>query len=559
MGTVFKKTYTKPLPEGVERFTRKGVEHARWTGKGGRKWVGRVTAGKDGTARVLLETKTYTARYRDGVGIVHEVATGCRDRGAALSVLHELETRAEKVRSGVLSVAESEAADWQRAGMARHLEAYGEHLKAREVTPRHGKERHAELCRLFEECGFKRLCDLDRLTLERWLNARKEEGMSARRRNVFQTGIVAFCNWGMQAKRLMANPFAGMPKANEKADRRRTRRALTEDELGRLLSAARRRPLHQCEHAQGTAKKARLSEEQRQRLERTGLGRSLVYKLLVLTGLRKSELASVTVGNVHVRGSMPHIVLEARSEKSRRGAQIALRADVAADIDVWLGLRLEWLRAECLASGEPVPARLPVTMPLFDVPVNLSRVLDKDLAFAQIPKRDSTGRTIDVHSFRHSFCSHLMRAGTNLRTAQAAMRHANSALTSTVYTDVELLDVAGALDGLPGLPWGGNETAETGQMAAAGEPSLLAPLLALPPGVSSPNVSFRGNKAAHQVDGAIENGGATIANSGGGFRTMARDSRGKKEWRPVGDLNPCRRRERPVSWTRLDERDAELT
>ena len=27
-------------------------------------------------------------------------------------------------------------------------------------------------------------------------------------------------------------------------------------------------------------------------------------------------------------------------------------------------------------------------------------------------------------------------------------------------------------------------------------------------------------------------------------------------WRPQGDLNPCRRRERPVSWARLDDGDA---
>ena len=29
----------------------------------------------------------------------------------------------------------------------------------------------------------------------------------------------------------------------------------------------------------------------------------------------------------------------------------------------------------------------------------------------------------------------------------------------------------------------------------------------------------------------------------------------KGRWRPQGDLNPCRRRERPVSWARLDDGD----
>ena len=30
----------------------------------------------------------------------------------------------------------------------------------------------------------------------------------------------------------------------------------------------------------------------------------------------------------------------------------------------------------------------------------------------------------------------------------------------------------------------------------------------------------------------------------------------QKKWRPQGDLNPCRRRERAVSWARLDDGDA---
>jgi hypothetical protein len=33
MGSVFKKTYTKPLPAGAELFSRKGQRFARWKDK----------------------------------------------------------------------------------------------------------------------------------------------------------------------------------------------------------------------------------------------------------------------------------------------------------------------------------------------------------------------------------------------------------------------------------------------------------------------------------------------------------------------------------------------
>ena len=90
--------------------------------------------------------------------------------------------------------------------------------------------------------------------------------------------------------------------------------------------------------------------------------------------------------------------------------------------------------------------------PLFDVPEGLGRILDQDLKLAGIPKKDDRGRTVDVHSFRTTFASHLNRAGVAPRTAQAALRHSSIDLTMNVYTDPRLLDVAGALNALPSLP-----------------------------------------------------------------------------------------------------------
>ena len=88
-----------------------------------------------------------------------------------------------------------------------------------------------------------RLRDLERSKLERWLSCRADGGMSARSRNAYRAAIVAFCNWCVQTNRRTSNPFQRIPKANEKADPRHQRRALTEDELVELLDVARRRPL----------------------------------------------------------------------------------------------------------------------------------------------------------------------------------------------------------------------------------------------------------------------------------------------------------------------------
>lgn len=39
---------------------------------------------------------------------------------------------------------------------------------------------------------------------------------------------------------------------------------------------------------------------------------------------------------------------------------------------------------------------------MFEVPVGLVRILNRDLKAAGIPKRDDRGRTVDVHAMRHS-------------------------------------------------------------------------------------------------------------------------------------------------------------
>jgi integrase len=495
MGTVYKKTFTKPLPEGAEMFSRNGQQFARWKPEGGgRTRTAGVTSGKDGSPRVILRAGTYTAKYRDSSGRVIEVATRCRDEGAARAILTDLERRSELVRAGVMTAGQDAAAGHESRPLAEHLAAYVEHLRAKGVNADRLVTTERRLEKVAEECKFGRLSDLAASELERWLLARRRQGASAAVWNGHRECWVAFANWCRRTHRLLENPFLLVPKADQKADPRRKRRALTEPELERLIEAARTRPLLVRGARNRGPKKgqsdARLTESTRKKLELLGHERALIYKTFVLTGLRRGELASLSVGQIDLGGPVAWATLDAADEKNREGSEIPLRADLAADLKDWLERRLKALQEEAKRKGEPIPVALPPDAKLFRVPEALVKILDRDLEAAGIPKRDARGRTVDVHALRHTFGTHLSKGGVPLRTAQAAMRHSDPSLTANVYTDPQLLDVAGALEALPALPLSGAARQQSVAAVGSGGASALAPVLAPTLGFSGASGSF---------------------------------------------------------------------
>ena len=136
--------------------------------------------------------------------------------------------------------------------------------------------------------------------------------------------------------------------------------------------------------------------------------------------------------------------------------------------------------AQSQARGilKPIPAKLPSDTPLFNVPKGFIKIFDRDLIAAGIDKTDERGKTVDIHCLRHSFATHLSKAGVAPRIAQAAMRHSSIDLTMNAYTDPKLLNVAGALDMLPALPL--NDSSNTEYQKATGTNAVdsLAPNLA---------------------------------------------------------------------------------
>src|SRR5262249_14813979 len=141
--------------------------------------------------------------------------------------------------------AEARATEHLSKPIAEHVDAYITSLEASGVTAKYISETKRILKRIFEECQFRTLADLDTSTVEAWLNRRRQQKASARTRNTDRASLIGFGNWcaGRNVTRLLSNPSDDLPRADEKADPRRKRRAMTEAELGRLLDVARRRPL----------------------------------------------------------------------------------------------------------------------------------------------------------------------------------------------------------------------------------------------------------------------------------------------------------------------------
>ena len=570
MGTVYRPTYTKPLPAGARTLTRDGKPFAEWVDEAGKRRQAPMTGTTAKRPGIRVKATTYLAQYRDADGIERREPTGCRTLDAARAVLAELERRVEKVRAGVLTAAESTIADHADIPVVEHVDAYLAHMARkrgrggrRNTSAGHVENVARDLAVVLPACGFRRLRDLNRDAVAVWvaglLDLPDEPGVaadgtvvvprrpSARTINAKLGTLTTFGNWLVETGRIVANPFDRLCKSagvDGSDDIRRKRRALTADELRRLLVVARLRPV--AEYGRGTIRvvddtrpkssratwrkadltfdtivaaaargRERLARrpDVLDRLERLGRERALLYLVLVTTGLRKGELASLTVADVVLDDARPVVMLRAADAKSGEAAVLPLTPEVVDALRHWLDERVEGVCRRGVGTAGFVSPRAGV--PLFDVPDKLVRILDRDIIAAGIPKSDDRGRTVDVHALRGTFASHLARAGVAPVTLKTMMRHARIETTLKHYTDPRLLDVDSALDTLPALLAGPAPDAESMKATGTDDAVALVPLLVVEPGRAAPQQSVGDNCAGRGDCVVIDASPAPGTTSGG--------------------------------------------
>ena len=452
MAIVYKKKYPILMPKGAEIIVRRGQSLARW--KNGRGQV--LTAEVLDDQHVMFVSDCWYVRYRDGQGRMRRDSTGCRDRQAAEKILADILTNVDKVKAGVISPQEMTASGQLESPIGQHVDDYLAQLavrtmRGRRVSPKHVVHMRDEIGRVVRECGFHRLKDINRQTVQRWMNNLvqtprdtsdpKSQPLASRTINMHRAGIIAFCNWCVSEGRLSVNPLAGLPKVDESQPTRR-RRALTEDEIARLLKAAKERPLREALTIRTGKNKgkllARVRDQERHRLERLGQERALLYRFMMLTGLRRNEVASLTVSTICLDERNAYVNVEGKHAKSGRAATLPLRADLADD-----------LRKHVARLTEDHGGSVPQDARLFGRSRDFLPAFNRDIAVAGIAKRDAQGRTVDVHGLRHTFATLLARNGVMPGVAQKLMRHSDIRLTMNTYTHLDLADTAGAVAALP--------------------------------------------------------------------------------------------------------------
>jgi len=321
-----------------------------------------------------------------------------------------LKENAEKRKREILRELEDEEAglippkpqrEAAKRPLSEHLAEYIAHMEQQRRAPAHIKGEENRLARIFKECGWKSAPDIKRDSFERWLCSLKD--CAAKTRNDYLGAARTFTGWLVKRDRLSVNALAGIEKAKVKGNEVKNRRAYTQEEASRLLSAAG--------------------------------PRSIVYRTALYTGLRRGELEKLEWRDLDLEASTPTFRARAATTKNGKEAKLPLDEDLARHLHRFK------------------PAEAKPTDRVFKGLIGRKiEPLQRDLKKAGIPYVDANGETADFHSFRHTFITWLRVAGVSKREAMELSRLSEERLLDRIYTDVSQLEVSKAVKLLPTLP-----------------------------------------------------------------------------------------------------------
>jgi integrase len=333
---------------------------------------------------------------------------GCTDKAATEQMARKLESEAALRKRGVVDSGLDAFLKHGKCPIEEHICAFGVMLTAKESTAKHVEMTCRFVRVLVGMARIETIRDLAPAGVQAALTQLRADGLAARTVNSYLRGVKSFTKWLVKTGRISADPIAYLSALNEKTDRRVIRRALCPEEGVRLIRAAESGPTI-----------LRMNSEDR----------ATLYALIMVTGLRKSEIGSLTPPSFSLESDPPTLTVGAAYSKRRRDDVLPLPAGLASRLRVWL-------------VGKPLDA------PVFNLPDKPQKMLYRDLAAAGIEQETASG-VIDLHALRHTFVSNVVATGATVKTAQELARHSTPVLTFGVYAHARLADIASTVEHLP--------------------------------------------------------------------------------------------------------------
>jgi len=348
---------------------------------------------RDGKSAI---SRMYRGRYRlDGDSRLTDVPLHTNDKQVARQRLEQIVRDRQREREGIIPPKHQR--DAAQRPLTGHIADFIADRNTVGCDARYVRELEKKLLRLAGACGWNCAGDVTPNSFQTWRDSQKR---AAKTLNEYLKAASGLMNWMERGGRIAGNPLKPVQMVQSGGLQTRVRRALTLDELKRLMAVAG--------------------------------PRKAIYATAVFTGLRRGELGKLEWRDVNLDAACPFLNVRASTTKNHKQASLPVHADVVAALRT-----LRPAEAEPLARVFP---RLP-TMKRFRM----------DLAAANIEFLDAKGEHADFHALRKTFATHLTLAGTPQRVTMELMRHSDMRLTAKTYTDAGLLPIGDAALSLPSI------------------------------------------------------------------------------------------------------------
>jgi integrase len=353
--------------------------------------------------------KIWFYRYTDEHGRQVE-KKGYTGRRETEDLAKAVEREVLQIKAGLVDPKALAYREHEAKPLADHLTDYRGYLIGKGSLPRYANLTRNQITRLLDLARAKRVSDLAPSRVQSALKAIRDEGGSLSTVQHYLRSVKSFSRWLWRDGRAREDTLAPLVGKSSDLDLRRVRRALSADELARLISAA--------EHGRVVR-------------SLTGPDRAALYRVAAGTGFRANELRSLTPESFDLDSDPPTVTVKAAYSKRRRNDVQPIRPDLAEALRPWLAAR---------------PAKKPVFGKLTKYTADLIR---RDLEAAGVPYGDGSDRVADFHALRHTYITALVKSPTPVKVVQTLARHSTPTLTLGAYAHVGVYDLTAALDALP--------------------------------------------------------------------------------------------------------------